>query len=106
MTASISLSPSDEDYRGGSVDQDLWQTLPEALFLKRRDPNRDLSDRVAHVLKHRGKFKQSRSVMLTQTRPKFLSGQLHNVNTNLPAICLLFPVQGQLCTGKIQMALL
>lgn len=50
------LSLSDEDNRGGSVDPDLRQALPEAVLLQRRDPHRDLSHRVAHVLNLRGKF--------------------------------------------------
>lgn len=49
-------SLSDEDHRGGSVDQDLRQTLSETLFLQRWDPHRDLPHRVAHVLNFRGKF--------------------------------------------------
>lgn len=53
---STCLLLSDEDNRGGSVDQDIRQTLPEALFLQRWDPHRDLPHRVAHVLKLRGKF--------------------------------------------------
>lgn len=31
----LSLSPTDEDNGGGSVDQDLRQTVPEALLLQR-----------------------------------------------------------------------
>lgn len=51
------LSPSsDEDHRGGPVDQDLRQTLPETLFLQRWDPHRDLPHRVTHVLNLGGKF--------------------------------------------------
>lgn len=47
---------SDEDHRGGPVDQDLRQTLPETLLLQRWDSHRDLPDRVAYVLNLRGKF--------------------------------------------------
>lgn len=77
----ISFPPADEDNRGGPVDQDLRQTLPEALFLKRRDPNRDLSHRVAHVLERGGKFRQSRSVTHTRARDNFffLESKHHEV---------------------------
>lgn len=47
---------SDEDHRGGPVDQDIRQTLPETLLLQRWDSHRDLPDRVAYVLNLRGKF--------------------------------------------------
>lgn len=47
---------SDENHRGGPVDQNLRQTLPEVLLLQRRNPHRDLPHRITHVLDLWGKM--------------------------------------------------
>lgn len=91
-----SHSPSsDEDHRGGPLDQDLRQTLPEALFLQRWDPHRDLPHRVAHVLDLRGKFSLIRYVIsetsLRVLVPALASG-LALVEALLPLFILPFRV--------------